>query len=237
MSIMENKPKEDPTASGTTLKTYFITGIVILLPLALTLAIVTFIFNLLTEPFVGIVKSILDKHTLLENGFLFLSADQIQMYTSQLIILLLLFFFTVGLGFLARWFFIHYLIRLWENLVARIPFIRSVYKTCQDIIETLFKSSSNSFKQVVMVPFPSKESMAIGLVTRDNIPALDGSNDLLVAVFIPTTPNPTSGFLVLFKKENLVYLDMKVEEALKYVISCGVISTPITILPKNNTPV
>ena len=83
-----------------------------------------------------------------------------------------------------------------------------------------------------MVPYPSQETKAIGLVTRDNIANPDGSPGSLVAVFIPTTPNPTSGFLILFKEENLIYLDMKVEEALKYVISCGVIPTPIHVLKK-----
>ena len=227
---------EETGTSRATLKTYFITGVVILLPLALTLAIVSFIFNLLTEPFIGIMKSVFEKNNLIEYSFLFLSADQVQQYTSQLLILILLFFSTVGLGFIARWFFIHYLIRAWENLVARIPFIRSLYKTCQDIIQTLFTSSSNSFKQVVMAPFPSKDSRVIGLVTRDNIPSVDESSDVLVAVFIPTTPNPTSGYLLLFKKNDLIYLDMKVEEALKYIISCGVIPTPIKVLKKTKTP-
>lgn len=226
---MRRKPQKESTS--TKLKTYFITGLVILLPLALTLAIVLFIFNLLTEPFVGIVKAVLGFYNLFENGFLFLSADQIQKVISQLIILALLFFFTIGLGIIARWFFFHYLVRLWEHVVARIPFISSVYKTCQDVIKTLF-TSKNSFKQVVMVPFPSKDTLAIGFVTQDQIPSPVKPNDTLVAVFVPTTPNPTSGFLMMYKEENLVYLDMKVEDALKYVISCGVITTPLTIVPK-----
>ncbi|MEI8366097.1 MAG: DUF502 domain-containing protein, partial [Parachlamydiaceae bacterium] len=129
----------------------------------------------------------------------------------------------------------HYLISVWERLVARIPFIRSVYKTCRDVIGTLFTSSSNSFKQVVLVPYPSQDTKAIGLVTRDNI-QIDGSKEVLIAVFIPTTPNPTSGFLILFKKDSLIYLDMKVEDALKYVISCGVIPTPIKAMPRKPIP-
>lgn len=232
---MKNQPKDEIAPTGTTLKTYFITGLVILLPLALTSAIVIFIVNLLTDPFVGIVKSVLDHYNFLTNGFLFLSADQVQQYSSQVIILLLLFFATVGLGSLARWFFFHYLISFWERLVARIPFIRSVYKTCQDVIGTLFRSSSNSFKQVVLVPYPSEQTKAIGLVTRENI-SLEGTNTTMVAVFIPTTPNPTSGFLILFKPESILYLDMKVEDALKYVISCGVIPTPIKVISEKSQP-
>jgi uncharacterized membrane protein len=208
------------------MKKYFITGLVILLPVALTLAIVIFLFNLLTEPFVGMVRIIFEHYGLFSGGFLFLNADQVQKYISQLIILLLLFFFTVGLGFLARWFFFHYLIRFWEYVMHRIPFIRSVYKACQDVINTLFKADGNSFKQVVMVPFPSSDTLAMGFVTRENLPGIGKNGKPLVAVFVPTTPNPTSGFLMMFPEDDLIFVDMKVEEALKYIISCGVIASP-----------
>lgn len=208
------------------MKKYFITGVVILLPVALTIAIVIFIFNLLTEPFVGIVKGILSHYGLLGEGFWFLSADQIQKYISQIIILFLLFFFTIGLGFLARWFFVHYFIRFWDQIVKRIPVISSVYKTFQDVIQTIFTTDTNSFKQVVLVPFPSTDTLAVGLVTKENMPGIGKDPQSLASVFVPTTPNPTSGFLMMFKQEDLIYIDMKVEDALKYVISCGVISAP-----------
>lgn len=209
------------------MKKYFITGLVILLPVALTLAIVIFLFNLLTEPFVGIVRAIFDHFNIFESGFLFLSVDQVEKYISQLLILVLLFFITVGLGILARWFFFHYFLHLWEIVLKRIPFVSSIYTTCQDVIKTLFTTDANSFKQVVLVPFPSIGTRAIGLVTRDNLPPVGNSNATLVSVFIPTTPNPTSGFLVLYKKEDITYLDMKVEEALKYVISCGMVPSAL----------
>ena len=135
----------------------------------------------------------------------------------------------------ARWFFFHYLIRFWERIVAKIPFINGVYKACRDIIQTLFASSSHSFKQVVMAPYPGPGMFAIGLVTKKNIPAIGPDNELLSAVFIPTTPNPTSGFLIIFKEKDLVYLDMKVEDALKYVISCGVIETPLNRMPQEGS--
>ena len=83
-----------------------------------------------------------------------------------------------------------------------------------------------------MVPFPSKDTFAIGFVTQDQIPSPINPTETLIAVFVPTTPNPTSGFLMMYKEEKLTYLDMKVEDALKYVVSCGVITTPLTIVPK-----
>ena len=99
----------------------------------------------------------------------------------------------------------------------------------------MFGSSSNSFKQVVMVPFPGEKTYSIGLVTRENLPGLpkaQNPKETLVAVFVPTTPNPTSGFLMMYKQSDLVYLDMKVEDAFKYVISCGVIATPFNEITK-----
>lgn len=209
------------------MKKSFITGLVILLPLSLTLAVVAFLFNFLTEPFLGISRALLGYSGLLNRGFLFLSADQLQTVVSQILIIISLFIFTVFLGFIARWFFFHYILRFWESLIHRIPIISTVYKTCQDVIKTIFTTNSNAFKQVVMVPFPNPGTKTIGLVTRESLPEADGvmGSDLLV-VFVPTTPNPTSGFLTIVKREDVVFLDMSVEDAFKYVISCGVIMSP-----------
>lgn len=215
------------------MKKYFITGLVILLPLALTLAIISFIFNFLTAPFVGIVRHIFNYFGFVESGFLFFSAEQVQILLSKLLILLLLLLFTLSLGAIARWFFIHALIKLWDYVFHRIPFVSSIYKTCQEVINTIFTSKTKSFKQVVLVPFPSAEMQSIGLVTNEELKGLSSSKEVYTAVFVPTTPNPTSGFLVFFKKSDLVYLDMSVENAFKYVISCGVIASPFTpIVPE-----
>jgi uncharacterized membrane protein len=217
------------------MKKYFVTGVVILLPLAVTIAIIAFLVNLLTDPFLELSKAILSYFNIGENGFLFFSGDQLRRFASKLVILLILFFFTVFLGFIARWFFIHKLIQLWDYVIHRIPLVSTIYKTCQDVINTIFASKTNSFKQVVLVPFPSPETRSIGLVTRDNVPFPDSNTGNLVTVFVPTTPNPTSGFLMLFEEKDLTYLDMKVEEAFKYVISCGVIPTPFNAVSKTKS--
>jgi len=213
------------------MKRYFITGLIILLPLALTLAIVIFLVDLLTDPFMGFVQGIFDRYQLFQNGFLFLSSGQVKQSVSQILILVGLFFLTVLLGVLARWFFFHYLIQIWDFVLHRIPFIRTIYKTSQDVIHTIFKTDAQSFKRVVLVPFPNANTRGIGLVTRDNLPAVEkDSKEKLVAVFVPTTPNPTSGFLMMYNPKDLIYLDMKVEDAFKYIISCGVILTPFKTL-------
>lgn len=204
------------------MKKYFITGLIILLPLAVTVLLVRFFFNLLTEPFVGIVGPLLAQ---LNIGYAHSTLTQL---ISQILVLIVLFLSTVALGILTRWFFVHSLLGLGESVLHRIPLISPIYKTCKDVINTLFSDSTTSFKQVVMVPFPTPSTSSIGLVTRDDVTALsNGKTDGLVAVFVPTTPNPTSGFLIMFPRKDLVFLDMSVEEALKFVISCGVIMAPL----------
>lgn len=206
------------------MKKYFVTGLIILLPLALTLAIVIFVFNLLTDPFIGMVKGVFEYYGLFSNGFLFISANQLQSIIAQLIVLIILFFTTVILGLVTRWFFFHSFIRLADHLLHKIPVVNSIYKICQDIIKTIFTSETKSFKQVVLAPFPDDNIYSIGLVTREGMPGLEGTSHInAIAVFVPTTPNPTSGFLMMYKREDLIYLDMTIEDAFKYIISCGVI--------------
>lgn len=219
------------------MKKYFITGLVILLPLALTIVIVTFLVNLLTKPFAEGVQSILDYYGFLHRDFFFISSRQLQYFFSQLLVLFFIFFFTIFLGFITRLFFFHYIIKTWDYLLHRIPIIRSVYKTCQDVINTILKSDATSFKQVVIVPFPNKESHSIGLITRDDLTGFmsHDSQKKYISVFVPTTPNPTSGYLIIYDESDITYTDMKIEEAFKYIISCGVIlNEPIKSIVKNS---
>lgn len=219
------------------MKKYFITGLVILLPLAFTVAIIAFFVNLLTDPFMGLIRSILSYFNLIESGFLFFTAEQIQYYASKIIILVVLVALTVILGALARWYFFHTLIRLWEFALRRIPLVRTIYKTCQDVINTIFTNKTNSFKQVVLAPFPTPNAKSIGFITREaTIYNNDSSQTMLTTVFVPTTPNPTSGFLMMYPSSELIYLDIKVEDAFKYIISCGVITARLSEVPKDQPP-
>lgn len=217
------------------MKKYFITGLVILLPLALTIVIISFVVNLLTAPFIDAVKPVLGHFKLFQNGMLFLSKEQVLQYCSQLFILGLLFLVTIMLGALTRWYVIHYFIRIGEYLLHRIPLINTIYKTCRDIIQTIFTQESRSFKQVALVPFPNPETQSMGFVTREDITD-PKSNKPLIAVFVPTTPNPTSGYLMMFQKQDVNYLDMSVEEAFRYIISCGVIVSKLKIKKDTEPP-
>jgi len=206
------------------MKKYFITGLVILLPLTLTILIVVFVMNFLTKPFMGLVVKILSQTKFQQIHTHILSSEQLIRYGSQIIILIGLFLFTLLLGLFARWFIFKALIKVSDKILHKIPLVNKVYKTTQEIVKTIFVTDKNSFKQVVMAPFPNKELYSLGLVSRKSPEACSKAvNQELISVFIPTTPNPTTGFLLLFKKEDLIFLDMKTEDAVKYIVSCGVI--------------
>lgn len=222
------------------MKKCFWTGLAILAPVALTLAITLFLINILTAPFLGITQAVLERLHLFQEGFLFLTKDQIILICSQGLILVFLFGITILLGALTRWFFIHYLLRLGDSVLHRIPLVNAVYKTSQEVIKTLFSDTATAFKKVALVPFPHGHMRTIGFVTRENVPGPNGER--YASVFVPTTPNPTSGFLMLFQEKDITHLEMSVEDAFKFVISCGVISspfdgkTPPTLPPAFQTP-
>jgi uncharacterized membrane protein len=213
-------------------KKYFVTGFVILLPVAITLLVLGFIINFLTKPFTGFVSSVLESLNIANNGFLFLSHEQVIVYTSKLLILILLFLITIALGVVTRWFFIRTALHLGDKILHRIPIVNTVYKTSQDIIKTLFVSDKNTFKQVVMVPFPRADVYALGLIARES-PQIccQKAGEELISVLIPTTPNPTTGFLLMYPKKDLILIDMKPEDAVKYIVSCGVIVPESPRLP------
>lgn len=197
------------------MKKYFLTGLVTLLPLAVTIWFVRFVVDILTKPFINVMIAIIDHH---------LPAALIRI-VSQISILVTIFLFTLFLGFVARKFFFKSLLLFGDRLLRRIPLVGKVYKTSKDIVNSIFSTSKGSFKQVVMLSFPYPGCYCIGLITSDSPKACSNDNEeQKVSVFIPTTPNPTTGFLVMSHRSDLIFLDMKSEEAIKYIVSCGVIA-------------
>jgi uncharacterized membrane protein len=201
------------------IKKHFITGLIILLPLAVTAALVFFIINFLTNPFVGVIETFLEKYDWYQQFYAPIH------FGFQISMLFALFVFTALLGFLARIVVFKSFLRVYDYILHRIPVIKTVYKASQQVIKTIFGSSSQSFKQVVMVRFPTGGAYSIGLISSQApLACTKNSGSGLVTVFVPTTPNPTSGFLMMYPVEDVIYLDMKVEDAFKYIISCGVIA-------------
>lgn len=205
------------------MKKYFFAGLVTLLPLAVTLWIVITIANFLTKPFMGAVRKLL----LAFPSLTAYTPEPVIQTISEIVIFIALFFFTLFLGFVARKIFFNQILRFGDLILHKIPIVNKIYKTSKDVISSFFNANKQSFKQVVMIPFPRKGSYCLGLITSDAPSTCnEAMKEEMVTVFIPTTPNPTSGYLVLTKKTDLIFLKMKSEDAIKYVVSCAVIQPP-----------
>jgi len=198
------------------MKKYFFTGLVTLLPLAVTVMAVMFIVNLLTKPFMGIVTHPLSS--------LPIESENLIRTISQILILVTIFLFTLCVGLVARRFFFKILMQMGEKLLSNIPIVNKIYKTIREIFHTLLSGEKNSLQQVVMFPFPHHGSYVLGLVSRDapHTCSAAGNQDL-VSIFVPATPNPMTGFLIMRPRSELVYLEMRSEDAIKYIVSCGVV--------------
>jgi uncharacterized membrane protein len=202
------------------MRKYFFTGLVTLLPLAVTFWVLSFVVRFLTKPFEGVVTSFLNSFPSFAGHVPRGPARLI----SEILILVVLFLFTLFLGFIARRYFFNKLLKFGDRILYKIPLVNKVYKTSKDIVVSLFNNQSQSFKQVVLLSFPYDGAYCIGLIASDAPKTCSTSvHSDMVSVFIPTTPNPTTGYLVMSKKSDLIYLKMKTEEAIKYVVSCAVI--------------
>jgi uncharacterized membrane protein len=138
-------------------------------------------------------------------------------------ILTLLFIFLTGLA--TRNFIGKRIVWLWEGMLTRIPVVRSIYSSVKQVSDTLFSSSGNAFRKALLVQYPRQGSWTIGFLT--GVPGGDVRNHLqgdYVSLYIPTTPNPTSGFFLMVPRADTIELDMNVDEALKYIVSMGVVS-------------
>ena len=204
------------------------TGFVIILPLAVTFWIVTFLIGIFTGPFIGIAQSILQFIGLKDVSFFFFTSDQVVRFVSQIIVLAFLFGLLVSIGAVARHFFFGYIMHLGDKLIQKIPVISSVYKTSKDVIKTVLSQDAKAFKQVVLVPFPHNNAWTVGLITRNDHVFGDR-----VSVFVPTTPNPTTGYLLFYDKSKVIPIDMKVDDALRFIVSCGVLMDPPKLLPQS----
>lgn len=198
------------------MKKYFLTGLLTLLPLAVTIWVVHFFVDFLTKPFIGLVSLVIDE--------LPIHSPKLIRTITQICVLIGLFILTFFIGFLGRKFFFNQIISLGDRLLNKIPLVNKVYKTSKDIVVSLFGSKEKSFQQVVLLQFPYPGAYCIGLVAkRAPKTCAEGESDELVSIYIPTTPNPSTGFLIMCDPSELIYLDMKTDEAIKYVVSCAVI--------------
>jgi len=202
------------------MKKYFFTGLAILLPLILTILIALFVINLLTAPFAGVIHRFLSQFEFIQ-GTAILNNPQVLLTISQILGLICFVLFILLIGALGRLVFFRAFIRAAEYIFENIPFVNKVYNACKEVVQSLFYSEKKSFQTVVLVPYPHKDILSIGLVTQDAIVKGADGDETFVSVFVPATPNPTMGFILLFEKEQVIFTDMSVRRALQLLISCG----------------
>ena len=186
------------------LRNYFITGIVVLVPIGITLYLTKFFIT---------VSSKLIPSEINPNSYL-------PFLIPGLEIVLAIIFITF-IGYLSLSFIGKKILQLFNDLLKRIPILRTIYSAMGQMAEAL-APKRKSKKSVVLIEYPRKGSWAVGFATKDNKGEISKkTNQNLVNVFVPTTPNPTSGFLLMFPKDEIVYLDMSFEEASKFIVSAG----------------
>lgn len=192
-----------------TIRNYFITGVVVLIPIGFTLY--------LTKILIGISSNLIPKN-LNPNNYLPFDIPGVEILISILLITLV--------GGLSLSFFGKRILKLIDDLFQRIPFLRTVYSAIVQMTETFSKKNDDT-KSVVLVEYPRKGVWAVGFATKENTGEMaDKTNKKLINVFVPTTPNPTSGFLLMFPIEDVIYLNMSFEEASKFIVSAGTSNKP-----------
>ena len=190
------------------LRTYFLTGLVVAAPIAITISVAFWFIQSVDSWFSPFIPNSLKDSTYSLPGLGVLAS---------LVIL-------TGLGALTANIFGKTILQFGENLLDRVPVIRNIYSALKQIFETVATQSNQNFKGVVLFEYPRKDIWALGFVTTDAKGEIaEKKGDNLLCIFAPTTPNPTSGYLLFVPKEDTIKMDMTVEEAAKLIISAGIV--------------
>lgn len=199
------------------IKKYLITGLAILLPLVLTIMVIFFLVDVFTSPFVHLIEEHIFANVHLPHGLI--------LFVSRILALILLVVFIFFLGVVARWFIVKNIISGTNTILSRIPLIKTVYKISRDVIAALFSvEGKKAFKHPVMFPFPHRPTYSLGFQAGEVAEEIKKTvKGPLVSVFAPTAPHPITGFLFLMPEKDVYKLDMTNEEAVKYLVSCGLI--------------
>ena len=196
------------------MRKYFITGLLIWVPLVITVWVLHLIVSTMDQ------SLLLLPATLRTEGWL-----GVHIPGMGVILTLLVVFLT---GLVTANIIGQRLVRFWEGVLSRIPVVKSVYYSVKQVSDTLFSSTGEAFRKALLVQYPRQGSWTIAFMTGQ--PGGDVTNHLAgdyVSVYVPTTPNPTSGFFLMLPREDVIELDMSVDEALKYIISMGVVAPPM----------
>jgi uncharacterized membrane protein len=206
------------------LRRYIVAGILVWLPLGLTILLLRFAVRLMDRSLLLIPEQYRPEALL---GF------PIPGLGAVLTIVLLLITGVLAANFVGRAF-----VGGWESLMDRIPVVRSIYSAAKNFAEIVFSDSSHAFKNVLLVEYPRKGIYSLAFQTSSELGEVQGrTGEEVVGCFVPTTPNPTSGFIIIVPRRDVTVLDMEVDEALKMIISLGVVVPPWRKDPAAELPV
>ena len=196
------------------LRTYFLTGIVVSAPVGITIWLIWLFVAFVDDTVVPLIPDAYNP------------SDVIGVSVPGIGVIVVLLVVTI-IGFLVTNFFGRFMIKLGENLVSRVPVVRTIYGVLKQIFDAVLAQSEGAFREVILIEYPRKGIWVIGFVTSNTLGEIRRvMADEMVNVFLPTTPNPTSGFLLFVPRKDCITLNMTVEEGVKLVISGGIVSPP-----------
>jgi uncharacterized membrane protein len=205
------------------LRKYFITGLLIWVPLAITIWVLAMIIRAMDQSLLLLPEAFRPEHLM---GFYLPGIGVV------LTVLVVLFTGVTARNMVGQRFLVY-----WEGLLSRIPVVKSVYNSVKQVSDTLLSGSGEAFRKVLLVRYPHPEAWSIAFQTSTPVSAVSTvSNDEMVGVFIPTAPSPVNGFFFFVRKCDTIELDMSVDGALKYIISMGVVAPAATPHPLINNP-
>jgi uncharacterized membrane protein len=196
------------------IRNVFITGLLITLPIALTYFILQFLFKNLDALSPVFTKVLIDFGAPIPEGY---RIPALGLVITLLIVLIV--------GWFTTNFFGKRMIQLGEKIVGKIPFVRRIYKGSKQVVQSIAHADTRAFRKVVLIEFPRRGMLAIGFVTGEARGEVqEKTKKDVLNVFVPTMPNPTSGFLVFAPQEELTEIDMTIEDGVKYVVSGGIVT-------------
>ena len=202
------------------IRAYFFAGVLVSTPIAVTIALALWFIEFVDSHVVPLIPVHWNPNTYIQDYFgITLSVPGVGVVVLAVVITLI---GALTAGFLGR-----FIIRTGENIVARMPVVRSIYSASKQILETVFRDQSEAFREAVLVEYPRRDAWTIAFITGRTTGEVQARTpDDVVNVYVPTTPNPTSGFLLYVPVKDLKPLDMSVEDAVKMVISVGMVTPP-----------
>jgi uncharacterized membrane protein len=203
------------------LRQYFITGLLVWLPMGVTVWVLLWLVGILDSIFLGVLAA-----TEAVIPPLVPLGDQLRRIPGLGVILVTV--VVLGTGLFVANMFGQWWLRQWEKLMNRIPVVRSIYSSVKQVSDTLFSGSGQAFSKALLIQYPRQGAWTIGFLTgRPGGEVATYLDRDFISVYVPTTPNPTSGFFLMVPRADVVELKMSVDEALKYVISMGVVAPPM----------